>query len=126
MYVYILIYTYMHIYIHIYMHTYMQVTVSTVAPSVAHIERMAALPSALAWSLHAADDDVRRRLVPTQKCHVHELRDAFVKVLAQRGPGFLSLSLSISRSLAFFLCPCLSLSLSYAMTFRAYPKEQCA
>ena len=64
-----------------------QVTVSTVAPSVAHIERMAPLQCALAWSLHAADDAIRRRLVPTQTDDVEQLRDAFVRLLAHRGPG---------------------------------------
>jgi 23S rRNA (adenine2503-C2)-methyltransferase len=64
-----------------------RVTVSTVAPSVSHIQRLATLECALAWSLHAADDSIRRRLVPTQTDHVEHLRDAFVKVLAQRGPG---------------------------------------
>jgi 23S rRNA (adenine2503-C2)-methyltransferase len=64
-----------------------RVTVSTVAPSVSHVQRLATLECALAWSLHAADDSIRRRLVPTQTDHVEHLRDAFVKVLAQRGPG---------------------------------------
>ena len=64
-----------------------KVTVSTVGPSPSHIRRIAALPAAVAWSLHAADDDIRKRLVPTQRWHVHDLRDAFVDVLAQRGPG---------------------------------------
>ena len=40
-----------------------QVTVSTVAPSTAHVARMSALNSAVAWSLHAADDAKRKRLV---------------------------------------------------------------
>lgn len=40
-----------------------QVTVSTVAPSPAHVARMSALNSAVAWSLHAADDAKRKRLV---------------------------------------------------------------
>ncbi len=40
-----------------------KVTVSTVAPSAAHILRMASLKSAVAWSLHAADDAKRKQLV---------------------------------------------------------------
>jgi hypothetical protein len=40
-----------------------KVTVSTVAPSAAHILRMASLNSAVAWSLHAADDAKRKQLV---------------------------------------------------------------
>ena len=64
-----------------------RVTVSTVAPSVSHVQRLATLECALAWSLHAADDSIRRRLVPTQTDHVEHLRDAFVKALALRGPG---------------------------------------
>ena len=45
------------------------------------------LECTLAWSLHATDDTIRRRLVPTQTDHVEHLRDAFVKALALRGPG---------------------------------------
>jgi len=48
---------------------------------------MAPLQCALAWSLHAADDAIRRRLVPTQTDDVEQLRDAFVRLLAHRGPG---------------------------------------
>ena len=42
-----------------------QVTVSTVAPSAAHVARMSSLNSAVAWSLHAADNAKRKRLVIT-------------------------------------------------------------
>lgn len=53
------------------------VTVSTVAPSPRAVARLAGWPAHVAWSLHAADDDVRRRLIPTARSSVRELLDAF-------------------------------------------------
>lgn len=53
------------------------VTVSTVAPSARAVARMEGWPAHVAWSLHAADDDLRRRLIPTARSAVKELRDAF-------------------------------------------------
>ena len=58
--------------------------VSTVAPSPQHVAAMGALPAKLAWSVHAATDAKRRRLVPTQSHSVFELRDAFAAALAVR------------------------------------------
>ena len=58
--------------------------VSTVAPSPQHVAAMGALPAKLAWSVHAATDAKRRRLVPTQSHSVFELRDAFAAALAAR------------------------------------------
>ena len=45
------------------------ITVSTVGPSPsAVLAASATLRCKLAWSVHAADDELRRRLVPTTKC----------------------------------------------------------
>jgi 23S rRNA (adenine2503-C2)-methyltransferase len=60
------------------------VTVSTVGPSAAAIRRAADLPGRLAWSLHAADDRLRRTLVPTQRGSVRDLLGAFQSVVAER------------------------------------------
>eukprot|EP00965_Chrysotila_dentata_P215547 6188841-Pleurochrysis_carterae.AAC.2 len=61
------------------------VVVSTVGPSPASIVAAAArLPCKLAWSVHAADNDLRKLLVPTTAHTVEELRDAFVAGLAMR------------------------------------------
>lgn len=62
------------------------VTVSTVAPSPAHIRRFLGMPKAkIAWSVHGATDVMRRALVPTTSATMVELREAFREVMAQRG-----------------------------------------
>eukprot|EP00903_Cladosiphon_okamuranus_P009429 g8991.t2 len=61
-----------------------KISVSTVGPSPAAIRRMRGMPSRLAWSVHAAADDVRRLLVPTTVHTMIELRDAFAEVLESR------------------------------------------
>ncbi|CBJ49163.1 conserved unknown protein [Ectocarpus siliculosus] len=61
-----------------------KISVSTVGPSPAAIRRMKGMPSRLAWSVHAATDDVRRLLVPTTVHSMAELRDAFAEVLQSR------------------------------------------
>lgn len=60
------------------------ICVSTVGPSPEHIKRMIPMPAMLAWSLHAANDELRRLLVPTTRHTLAELRDAFDHVLRQR------------------------------------------
>ena len=61
------------------------VCVSTVGPSPQSIAALAPLPARLAWSVHAADDGLRKLLVPTTRHPMSELRDAFHNVLEQRG-----------------------------------------
>jgi 23S rRNA (adenine2503-C2)-methyltransferase len=61
------------------------VCVSTVGPSPAAIRALAPLPARLAWSAHAADDELRRALVPTTRHQMSELRDAFGEALVARG-----------------------------------------
>jgi len=62
------------------------VTVSTVAPSPAHVRRFLDMPKAkIAWSVHGATDKMRRALVPTTSSTMVELREAFREVMAQRG-----------------------------------------
>jgi 23S rRNA (adenine2503-C2)-methyltransferase len=63
------------------------VTVSTVGPSPALIRRAAGLPCRLAWSVHAASDELRKALVPTTAHPMAELRDTFVGVLASKPGG---------------------------------------
>ena len=62
------------------------VCVSTVGPSPDAVRAtLPSLPARLAWSVHAADEELRRLLVPTSKPHsLVELRDAFADVLAER------------------------------------------
>ncbi len=53
------------------------VTVSTVAPSPKAVARMKNWPARIAWSLHAAEDQKRRRLVASQRHSVQALAAAF-------------------------------------------------
>lgn len=70
------------------------VTLSTVAPSPRAVRAARDLPANLAWSLHAADDELRRELIPTMRHSVTELRDAFYEVLLEReAPLFVELTL---------------------------------
>ena len=62
-----------------------QVTVSTVGPSPTAIRAAAArLPCRMAWSVHAADDGLRKLLVPTTAHPMADLRDAFVDALGAK------------------------------------------
>mgnify|MGYP002005772841 CR=1 FL=1 len=61
------------------------VCVSTVGPSPEHIRRLEPLPARLAWSVHAADDRLRKLLVPTTRHSMVELRDAWAETLQARG-----------------------------------------
>ena len=60
------------------------ICVSTVGPSPAAIRALAPLPCRLAWSVHAADDELRRLLVPTTRHPMAALRDAWGETLTAR------------------------------------------
>ena len=60
------------------------VTLSTVAPSPEAVRRTRDWPARLAWSLHAADDRLRKMLVPSARHRTAALRDAFGEVLEAR------------------------------------------
>jgi 23S rRNA (adenine2503-C2)-methyltransferase len=59
-------------------------TVSTVGPSPEAFMELAKIPATLAWSLHAADDGVRKLLVPSTKHTTVELRDGLMAALLTR------------------------------------------
>jgi 23S rRNA (adenine2503-C2)-methyltransferase len=61
-----------------------RITVSSVGPSPAVIRACKDMPAMLAWSVHAADEETRRRLVPTTAHSMEELRDAYLQVLESR------------------------------------------
>jgi 23S rRNA (adenine2503-C2)-methyltransferase len=60
------------------------VTVSTVAPTPDAFGALGRAPCVLAWSVHAARDDLRRQLVPTTKYTMVELRQGLIDALLQR------------------------------------------
>lgn len=62
-----------------------KVTVSTVAPTPEAFAAFASAPCVLAWSVHAANDVLRRKLVPTTKYSMIELRQGLIDALNTRG-----------------------------------------
>lgn len=76
-----------------------KVTVSTVGPSPECFHTLSEAPAMLAWSVHSADDSLRKKLVPTHGAYtVLELRDALVDALARR-PTVRSRTLMIAATL---------------------------
>lgn len=70
------------------------ITISSVGPSPRAIHRAISWPGRFAWSLHAAEDSVRRCLIPTARHSVQALRDAWAHVCeARRQPLFLEMAL---------------------------------
>lgn len=61
-----------------------KVTVSTVAPSPDAFTSFQDAPCVLAWSVHAANDELRRKLVPTTKYPMSELRQGLIDTLLNR------------------------------------------
>mmetsp|Transcript_14589 Transcript_14589/g.33948 ORF Transcript_14589/g.33948 Transcript_14589/m.33948 type:complete len:512 (+) Transcript_14589:216-1751(+) len=61
-----------------------KVTVSTVAPTPECFMEFAQSPCVLAWSVHAVRDDLRKKLVPTTKYSMVELRQGLIDALLTR------------------------------------------
>lgn len=69
-------------------------TLSTVGPTAQAVRKAAVLDVPLAWSLHAAEDALRRRLIPTARTSVLALREAFEEALSPRqAPLFVEVTL---------------------------------
>jgi len=61
-----------------------KVTISTVAPTPQCFMEFAQSPCVLAWSVHAVRDDLRKKLVPTTKYSMIELRQGLIDALLTR------------------------------------------
>jgi 23S rRNA (adenine2503-C2)-methyltransferase len=61
-----------------------KITISTVGPSPESFATLSAMPGKLAWSLHSADDKIRKKLVPSTRHTTVQLRDGLVKALKSR------------------------------------------
>ena len=61
-----------------------KVTISTVAPTPECFMELVKAPCVLAWSVHAVRDDLRKRLVPTTKYTMVELRQGLIDALLTR------------------------------------------
>jgi len=65
-----------------------KVTVSTVAPTPDVFRQLGRAPCVLAWSVHAANDTLRKQLVPTTKYPMAELRQGMIDALLERPVNF--------------------------------------
>jgi 23S rRNA (adenine2503-C2)-methyltransferase len=61
-----------------------RVTLSTVGPSPEIFSEISKLPCDIAWSLHSADDTIRKKLVPSTKHSTIALRDGLIEGLKLR------------------------------------------
>lgn len=61
-----------------------KITVSTVAPDPSAFATLGLSPAALAWSVHAVDDTLRKKLVPTTKYKMETLKNGLVEALKAR------------------------------------------
>ena len=73
-----------------------KITISTVGPSPDVFDKLAQADAVLAWSVHAVRDDLRKKLVPTTKHTMVELRDGVVHALTNRSKRLRALMLEIA------------------------------
>jgi 23S rRNA (adenine2503-C2)-methyltransferase len=73
-----------------------KVTVSTVAPTPDSFLQFAHAHCVLAWSVHAANDELRRQLVPTTKHAMTELRQGLIDTLLIRPHNFRTTMLEVA------------------------------
>ena len=66
-----------------------KVTISTVAPTPASFMKFVNTSCVLAWSVHAANDTLRKQLVPTTRYTMNELRQGLIDTLLLRPPNYL-------------------------------------
>ena len=79
------------------------------------LRRLAKLPAQIAWSVHAAQDSLRKKLVPTTQGSMEEMRDVFAEILREKKQTvFVEVTLmdgvndsdECAQSLVDFLKPC--------------------
>lgn len=73
-----------------------KVTVSTVAPTPEAFKVFSKAPCVIAWSVHAANDELRRKLVPTTKYSMSELRQGLIECLLDRPKNLRTTMLEIA------------------------------
>lgn len=73
-----------------------RITISTVAPSPDAFLKLGKAPVALAWSVHASREAVRRELVPTTKYTMEELREGYIKALLDRSRSMRTTMLEVT------------------------------
>jgi len=73
-----------------------KVTVSTVGPSPESFKAFAETPCVIAWSVHAANDELRKQLVPTTKHTMVELREGLIETMLARPMNGRSVMLEVA------------------------------
>jgi len=73
-----------------------KVTVSTVGPSPESFKAFAETPCVIAWSVHAANDELRKQLVPTTKYTMVELREGLIETMLARPMNGRSVMLEVA------------------------------
>lgn len=72
-----------------------KIVVSTVAPHPASFDLFRTANCVLAWSVHAVSDKLRKRLVPTTKYSMHELRQGLIDALNARPANLRTVMLEV-------------------------------
>lgn len=73
-----------------------RVTISTVAPDPSAFAVLGQAPAVLAWSVHAANDTLRRELVPTTQFSMVELREGLIATLQKRSRRMRAVMLEVT------------------------------
>jgi 23S rRNA (adenine2503-C2)-methyltransferase len=73
-----------------------RVTISTVAPTPQAFPALGTAPAVLAWSLHTANDALRKQLIPTVRYSVSELGQALIATLQQRSKRMRTIMLEVT------------------------------
>lgn len=73
-----------------------KITISTVGPEPQVFEKLTRAGTVLAWSVHAVRDDLRKRLVPTTRHSMEELKDGVVKALVHRSRRLRNLMMEVT------------------------------
>lgn len=73
-----------------------KITISTVGPDPQVFQTLGQADAVLAWSVHAVDDTLRKKLVPTTKYTMKELRDGLIQALNKRSKRMRALMIEVT------------------------------
>ena len=73
-----------------------KITISTVGPNPDTFKKLSNADAVLAWSVHAVNDELRKKLVPTTKYTMHELRAGLIESLMNRSKRMRSVMFEVT------------------------------
>jgi 23S rRNA (adenine2503-C2)-methyltransferase len=73
-----------------------KITISTVGPHPQVFQTLSQADAVLAWSVHAVDDTLRKKLVPTTKYTMVDLRDGLINALMDRSRRLRGLMIEVT------------------------------